>query len=50
LRIIYYFHAAPNKVIFVAMYAKSERENLTDADKRQIQKYVAEITNPTRTG
>ncbi|HMD70470.1 MAG TPA: type II toxin-antitoxin system RelE/ParE family toxin [Bryobacteraceae bacterium] len=43
VRAIYYF-AAPDAVYFVAVYAKNEKENLSDAEK----KALARILRPVK--
>lgn len=40
LRLIYYFWVEPNAVVLITAYAKNEKENLTDADKKEIRKIV----------
>ncbi len=39
VRVIYYF-AAPIGVYFVAVYAKNEKENLSDAEKKALAKTI----------
>jgi mRNA-degrading endonuclease RelE of RelBE toxin-antitoxin system len=39
VRVIYYF-AAPIAVYFVAVYAKNEKENLSDAEKKALAKIL----------
>jgi len=43
VRVIYYFAPVPDAVYFLAIYAKNEQENLTDADKKVIRKIVEAI-------
>jgi hypothetical protein len=43
VRVIYYFAPVPDSVYFLAIYAKSEQENLSDADKKVIRKIVEDI-------
>jgi hypothetical protein len=40
IRLIYYFWVEPNAVVLITAYAKNEKENLTDADKKEIRKIV----------
>ena len=42
LRVIYYF-AAPDAVYFIAVYAKNEKENLSDAEKKALAKILRPI-------
>ena len=37
VRVIYYF-AAPDAVYFIAVYAKNEKENISDAEKKPLRK------------
>jgi hypothetical protein len=37
--VIYYF-AAPDAVYFIAVYAKNEKENLSDAEKKALAKIL----------
>ncbi len=39
VRVIYYF-AAPDAVYFIAIYAKNEKENLSDAEKKALAKIL----------
>jgi hypothetical protein len=39
VRVIYYF-AAPSAVYFIAVYAKNEKENLSDAEKKALAKIL----------
>lgn len=43
IRLIYYFWVEPNAVVLIAAYAKNEKENLTDADKKEIRKIVESL-------
>ena len=43
MRVIYYF-AAPDAVYFIAVYAKNQKENLSDAEKQAL----AEILRPIK--
>ena len=42
VRVIYYF-AAPDAVYFIAVYAKNEKENLSDAEKEALAKILRPI-------
>jgi hypothetical protein len=42
VRVIYYF-AAPDAVYFIAVYAKNEKENLSDAEKKALAKILRPI-------
>jgi mRNA-degrading endonuclease RelE of RelBE toxin-antitoxin system len=42
VRVIYYF-AAPDAIYFIAVYAKNEKENLSDAEKRDLAKILQPI-------
>jgi hypothetical protein len=42
VRVIYYF-AAPDAVYFIAIYAKNEKENLSDAEKKALAKILRPI-------
>jgi mRNA-degrading endonuclease RelE of RelBE toxin-antitoxin system len=42
VRVIYYF-AAPDSVYFIAIYAKNEKENLSDAEKQALAKILRPI-------
>ncbi|MEP6716700.1 MAG: type II toxin-antitoxin system RelE/ParE family toxin [Terriglobia bacterium] len=43
IRLIYYFWATPNAVLFIAAYAKNEKETLSDADKKEIRKLIENL-------
>jgi hypothetical protein len=43
IRLIYYFWMEPNAVVLITVYAKNEKENLTDADKKEIRKIVENL-------
>ena len=43
IRLIYYFWVEPNAVVLITAYAKNEKENLTDADKKEIRKIVENL-------
>ena len=43
VRLIYYFWVGPNAVVLITAYAKNEKENLTDADKKEIRKIVENL-------
>jgi hypothetical protein len=34
----------PNAVVLITVYAKNEKENLTDADKKEIRKIVESLS------
>ena len=38
-----YFFAAPDAVYFIAVYAKNEKENLSDAEKKALAKILRPI-------
>jgi serine/threonine protein kinase len=38
-----YFAAAPDLTLFLTAYAKNQKENLSDADKKEFRKIVQEI-------
>jgi hypothetical protein len=42
VRVIYYF-AAPDAVYFIAVYAKNQKENLSDAEKQALAKILQPI-------
>lgn len=42
VRMIYYF-AAPDAVYFICVYAKNEKENLSDAEKQALAKILQPI-------
>ena len=44
IRLIYYFWIEPNAVVLITVYAKNEKENLTDADKKEIRKIVDNLS------
>ena len=43
VRVIYYFMLRPDVVFLADLYAKNEKENLTHAEKNQLQKIASEI-------
>ena len=43
IRLIYYYWMDPNAVVLITVYAKNEKENLTDADKKEIRKIVENL-------
>ena len=43
VRVIYYFMVRPDLVFLADLYAKNEKENLTDAERNQLQKIASEI-------
>jgi hypothetical protein len=42
VRVIHYF-AAPDAVYFIAVYAKNEKENISDAEKKALAKILRPI-------
>lgn len=42
-RVIYYYHNEDNPILLLLIYAKADKENLTDAQKAQLKKYVDSI-------
>ena len=42
MRVIYYF-AAPDAIYFICIYAKNEKENLSDAEKQALAKILRPI-------
>ena len=40
---IYYFMVRPNVVFLADLYAKTEKENLTHAERNELQKIASEI-------
>ncbi len=43
MRVIYYSMVRPDLVFLADMYAKNEKENLTHAERNQLQKIASEI-------
>ena len=43
IRLIYFFWVEPNAVVLITAYAKNEKENLTDGDKKEIRKIVENL-------
>ena len=43
MRVVYYFMVRPDLVFLADLYAKNEKENLTHAEKNQLQKIASEI-------
>ena len=43
VRVIYYFMVRPNVVFLADLYAKTEKENLTHAERNELQKIATEI-------
>jgi RelE toxin of RelE / RelB toxin-antitoxin system len=43
VRVIYYFMVRPDVVFLADLYAKNEKENLTHAERNQLQKIASEI-------
>ena len=43
MRVIYYFMVRPDLIFLADIYAKNEKENLTHAERNQLQKIAREI-------
>ena len=43
MRVIYYFMVCPDVIFLAELYAKNEMENLTYAERNQLQKIASEI-------
>jgi hypothetical protein len=43
VRVIYYALVSADTIYFLLVYAKNEQENLSDEQKRQLQKFVASL-------
>ena len=43
VRVIYYFMDRPDLIFLADLYAKNEKENLTHAERNQLQKIASEI-------
>jgi len=43
VRLIYYFMVRPDLIFLADLYAKNEKENLTHAERNEIQKIASEI-------
>lgn len=43
VRVIYYFLVRPDLIFLADMYAKNEKENLTHAERNELQKIASEI-------
>lgn len=43
VRVIYYFWVAPDIVYLADMYAKNDKENLTDADKKALRRLIQDL-------
>ncbi len=43
VRVIYYFMVRPDLIFLADLYAKNEKENLTHAERNQLQKIASEI-------
>lgn len=44
-RVIYYYHNEDKPILLLLIYAKTDQDNLTDAQKAQLKKHVDEITD-----
>jgi len=42
-RVIYYYHNEDTPILLLLIYAKADRENLTDAQRAQLKKHVDAI-------
>lgn len=42
-RVIYYYHNEDKPILLLLIYAKTDQDNLTDAQKAQLKKHVDEI-------
>ena len=45
IRTIYFYHAGPEAVYLLTVYAKADRDDLSTADKKVLTRLVAEIKN-----
>ncbi len=45
-RVIYYFHSAALPVFLVTVYAKSKREDLTQANRNSFKRLVDDLVSP----
>lgn len=43
VRVIYYFMLRPDLIFLADLYAKNQKENLTDAEKNELQKIASKI-------
>ncbi len=43
VRLIYYFWMESSAVVLITIYAKNEKENLTDADKKEIRRAIKSL-------
>jgi len=43
VRVIYYFMVRPDLIFLADLYAKNEKENLTHAERNELQKIASEI-------
>lgn len=43
VRVIYYFMVRPDLIFLADLYAKNEKENLTYAERNELQKIASEI-------
>lgn len=43
MRVVYFFMLGPDVVFLANLYAKSEKENLSHAERNQLKKVAAEI-------
>ena len=42
-RVIYYYHSENKPILLLLIYAKADQDNLTNAQKAQLKKYVNKI-------
>ena len=42
VRVIYYFHCEQHPLLMIDLYAKGDKENLTDAEKNALAKFVGQ--------
>lgn len=43
MRVINYFMVRPDSILLASLYAKNEKENLTHAERNELQKIASEI-------
>jgi hypothetical protein len=43
VRLIYYYWVGPGAVFLIAIYAKNEKENLSDAEKTAVRRFVEDL-------
>jgi hypothetical protein len=47
VRVIFYFHVAADEVWFIDIYAKNEKDNISNDDKKSYRKIIESITRPS---